>query len=172
MVVPLLALAVPSVLAGFWGISASYARQFQPGTAEQASGVIRQILEPFAHAPVAALGGLAAALVGIGGAILLYGRAVQDPLPERLGALGRWMRDRFYFDEAYAALNAWTQESLARLADAVDRWVIAGLLVRGAHGTTELAGRLLRLTQTGNLQIHAILFAAGVVLMLLLMIVR
>ena len=44
------------------------------------------------------------------------------------------------------------QERLAKLADIIDRWVIAGLLVRGAHGSTELAGRVLRLAQTGNLQ--------------------
>ena len=35
------------------------------------------------------------------------------------------------------------QENLAKLADAIDRWVIAGLLVRGTHGTTELAARVL-----------------------------
>ena len=31
------------------------------------------------------------------------------------------MRDRFYFDELYAFLNRWTQESLARVADWFDR---------------------------------------------------
>jgi len=34
-------------------------------------------------------------------------------------------------------------------------------LVRGAHGSTELAGRVLRLAQTGNLQTYAFWFAAG-----------
>ena len=58
------------------------------------------------------------------------------------------------------------QENLAKLADAIDRWLIAGLLVRGAHGTTELAGRVLRLAQTGNLQTYAFWFAAGMALLL------
>ena len=57
-----------------------------------------------------------------------------------------------------------TQETLARVADWFDRWIIAGLLVRGTHGTTELFGRALRLVQTGSLQTYAFLFAAGVVL--------
>jgi NADH-quinone oxidoreductase subunit L len=56
---------------------------------------------------------------------------------------------------------------LAKLADAIDRWVIAGLLVRGAHGTTELAGRVLRLAQTGNLQTYAFWFAAGMTALLI-----
>ena len=131
---------------------------------------LAQVREPFTAAPAAAVGGLVAAVLGISGAGLVYWRAAQDPLPGRLGFAARWLRDRFYIDEAYAALNAWTQESLARVADAVDRWVIAGLLVRGTHGTIELVGRMLRLTQTGNVQTHALLFAAGVVVMLGLMI--
>jgi len=34
--------------------------------------------------------------------------------------------------------------------------------VRGVHGSTELAGRALRLLQTGNLQTYAFLFVLGV----------
>ena len=40
--------------------------------------------------------------------------------------------------------------------------------VRGTHGVTELAGRALRMVQTGNLQTYAFLFALGVALVLLL----
>ena len=65
-----------------------------------------------------------------------------------------------------ALLALGTQETLARVADWVDRWIVAGLLVRGTHGTTELVGRVLRLVQTGSLQTYAFLFAAGVVLVL------
>jgi len=58
--------------------------------------------------------------------------------------------------------------ALARLADLADRWLIAGLAVRGTHGSIELTGRLLRLVQTGNLQTYAFLFAIGVALVLYL----
>ena len=57
---------------------------------------------------------------------------------------------------------------LAAVADWFDRWIIAGLGVRGTHGTTELVGRALRLLQTGNLQTYAFLFALGVALVLYL----
>jgi NADH-quinone oxidoreductase subunit L len=82
------------------------------------------------------------------------------------------MRNRFYFDEVYERLIAWTQESVATLASRIDRWIIAGLLVKGAQGSTDLVGRALRLVQTGNLQTYAFLFAVGVVLLLFLIIGR
>src|SRR2546423_873330 len=47
-------------------------------------------------------------------------------------------------------------------------WIIAGLMVRGIHGTTEFIGRMLRLLQTGNLQTYAFLFALGVAFVLYL----
>jgi NADH-quinone oxidoreductase subunit L len=87
-------------------------------------------------------------------------------LPARLPLLTRVVRERFYLDEIYAALIVGTQDALARLADWLDRHVVAGFLVRGSHGSTEFAGRALRLLQTGNLQTYAFLLAAGVVLLL------
>ena len=167
MAVPLLVLAVPSLLAGLWGIGRLYGRQF--GLGEQAAypDWAHEIFVPFQHAPAAALAGLAALALGAGTAWVLYSVAPKDPLPGLLGAAARAMRQRFYFDQIYDRLIAWTQDALATLANAIDRWVIAGFLVRGAHGTTEFVGRILRLVQTGNLQTYAFLFALGVAVMLL-----
>ena len=77
------------------------------------------------------------------------------------------MNQRFWFDELYQWLIENLQENLARITDAADRWIIAGMLVRGAHGTTELFGRVLRLAQTGNLQTYAFWFTAGLVVVLI-----
>ena len=140
MTVPLLVLAVPSVLAGYFN----------------------------AHAPNPLV--LAASLVvvvfGMLVANTVYSGAKADPLPSKLGLLAKAVRNRFWFDEVYQWFIDKVQENLAKLADAIDRWVIAGLLVRGAHGTTELAGRVLRLAQTGNLQTYAFWFAAGMAVLL------
>ena len=57
---------------------------------------------------------------------------------------------------------------IAAIAAWLDRWIIAGVAVRGTHGTSEWVGRALRLLQTGNLQTYAFLFAMGVALMLYL----
>jgi len=168
MTVPLLVLAVASALAGFWRIDARLAEQYGADAAPAGSWV-HQVLEPFAHAPVAAWAGLFAAGAGFALAWVLYRGAVHDPLPSRLGWVARWMRERFYFDEVYAWLVASTQDAAARLAEVVDRWVLAGAVVKGTHGTVELLGRMLRLVQTGSLQVYAVLFAVGVVVVLFFM---
>ena len=72
------------------------------------------------------------------------------------------MRDRFYFDEIYKILNRSTQEMLASAADFIDRWIIAGLGVKGVAGVTHVTGSLLRLLQTGNLQTYTLLLALGI----------
>jgi NADH:ubiquinone oxidoreductase subunit 5 (subunit L)/multisubunit Na+/H+ antiporter MnhA subunit len=78
------------------------------------------------------------------------------------------MRDRFYFDEIYGFVIKMTHEAVSTLAGGIDRWVIGGLFVKGIHGSTEFAGRALRLAQTGNIQTHAFLLVAGLALVLFL----
>jgi NADH-quinone oxidoreductase subunit L len=169
MTLPLLVLAVATALGGFWGIDQLYAQQFEPLRRLEPVAWPNQLLAPFHHAFVAAGLGLAATLAGLAAAWASYRHRVQDPLPGRLGAAARGLRNCFYFDELYRRLIALTQEATARLADALDRWIIAGLLVRGTHGAVELAGRLLRLAQTGNLQTYALWFVAGLALILYFM---
>jgi NADH-quinone oxidoreductase subunit L len=163
---PLRILAVFSLIGGFIGIGNVYAAQFrgsQPLTLGQ------QLVAPFAEAPLAASLGLLAVAVGFLAAYSLYAGVQEDPLPKKLGALAVWMRDRFYLDELYQATFIRLHNFLATVAAWMDRWLIAGLAVRGVHGTTEIIGRTLRELQTGNLQTYAFLFALGVALMLLFM---
>lgn len=165
---PLRILAVFSVIGGLIGVEQLYARQLSVEHAAQAASFVGQLVAPFLHAPLAACSGLLAVLVGFAAAYALYAKADKDPLPGLLGALARAMRNRFYFDELYEATVIRLHDSLAAVADWFDRWIIAGVAVRGTHGTTELAGRALRLLQTGNLQTYAFLFALGVALVLYL----
>jgi len=165
---PLRLLAVASIFGGFFGIKPLLEGAFGH-PAEGGTWWGEEMVAPFVHAPVAALGGLVAVAIGLGMAWLLYSDAKTDPLPEKLGSLARAMRNKFYFDELYERLIAVTHEALSYVADFVDRWFVAGAMVRSAHGTTELLGRTLRLVQTGNLQTYALLFSAGLVLILYLM---
>jgi NADH-quinone oxidoreductase subunit L len=162
MVWPLRALAVFAVIGGFIGIEQIYGAQLSAEAVEQG------FLAPFIHAPLAAVSGLLAVAVGFAGAYAFYFKAAQDPLPEKLGALSRAMRNRFYFDEFYEAVFIRIHDLLAAFAAGFDRWIISGLVVRGTHGTTELIGRMLRQFQTGNLQTYAFLFALGVAFVLYL----
>jgi NADH-quinone oxidoreductase subunit L len=163
---PLILLAIPSVLAGFWGIDAFLAGQWNHEAAAHNDTFAEALFAPFGHAPLAALASLGSVLFGATFAWTLYGGVNSDPLPARLGAFSRAMRARFYFDELYQFFIRLTHEALAALASWVDRWLIAGLGVRGLSGTTDIVGRLLRLVQSGNLQTYAFLMVAGLVLVL------
>jgi len=166
MIWPLKILAVPTLLAGAWGIDAYIGKAFPGGHQPHNEGFWQNLFSPFNHNILAAGFGLLAVVAGYQLARALYVNAASDPLPDKIGVLAKLARDRFYFDELYEWFISVTQETLAKVADWFDRWVIAGLLVRGTHGTTELFGRALRLVQTGSLQTYAFLFAAGVVLVL------
>ncbi len=152
MTLPLLALAAPSALAGFFGLGQLYGRQL--GEAHSS------------HSVLAMAASLGAILFGGAFALGLYGKAEKDPLPEKIGAAARTLRNRFYFDEFYQATVIKLHDTFAAIADWFDHWIVAGLLVRGTHGTTELFGRALRLAQTGNLQTYAFLFVLGVAVVL------
>jgi NADH-quinone oxidoreductase subunit L len=170
---PLIILAVFSFIGGFIGIEAMYEKFFEPHAVEHAMGWGEQVLAPFNSSPFAAFFGLFAVIVGAAGAFAFYWNKMVDPLPEKLGFLSRLMRNKFYFDELYEhVLIPCTQEALAKLADAIDRWIIGGFMVRGAQGTTEFIGRALRLVQTGSLQTYAFLLVAGVALVLYIILAR
>ena len=170
---PLRILAVFAIIGGFIGIENVFAGQFEPDAAGHATGFAQQLLEPFNSSPLAASFSIFAVLFGLFAAYALYGSTLADPLPAKLGWLSRAMRNGFYFDELYERLIIpCTQEALARFADAFDRWIISGLMVRGAHGSTELFGRALRLLQTGSIQTYAFLLVAGVAFVLYLVLAR
>lgn len=162
---PLVFLAILTVVGGFLGLGAIVVAE----EGHHASGNILDVaMAPFGHAPMAALGGIAAALAGFFLAFTLYWNAERDPLPEMARGLSRAMRNRFYFDEFYEKLIAATQGALAKFADGFDRYIIGGLMVRGVSGAVDLTGRALRLVQTGSLQTYAFMLAIGVALVLLL----
>lgn len=163
MTIPLRILAIASIAGGFFGIPQFVGSQLNPSVEAEP---VFEPLAPFIHAPVGAIAGLLALAIGFFVAMSLYRRAQSDPLPAMLGAPARWMRDKFYFDEVYAVIIKNTQDLLARFVDAFDRWVVSGFVVRGAHGTTEVFGKTLRLLQTGNLQNYAFMLALGVAIVL------
>jgi NADH-quinone oxidoreductase subunit L len=168
MTYPLLLLAIPSIIAGYWGIETFLNRQFRPAEAVHHGSWLSEIFAPFGHAPLAALASLAALAFGFSAAFALYRNAQTDPVANNIGALARAARNRFYFDEIYDKLIAITHEALSRLANGFDRAIIGGLGVKGVSGITDIFGRALRLLQTGNLQTYAFLFALSAAIVLLI----
>jgi NADH-quinone oxidoreductase subunit L len=167
MTSPLVLLAIPSVLAGLWGLNTFLEAQFNPEEAQHALSWAARLTAPFSHAPLAAIFSLAAVAFGFSFAYGIYGQATADPIPGKFPVLARAMRRSFYFDEIYQALINVTHEALARLAAWSDRRLLDGFAVRGLSGGTEVLGRALRLLQTGNLQTYAFLVVLGVAVVLL-----
>jgi len=105
-------------------------------------------------------------LVGTAGGWLLYTGAARDPI------LIPVFRDKFYFDELYAALIAGTQDVLGSATSWFDKWILDGVIVRGLSGATWGLGFVLRFLQWGNLQAYAFLFGVGVVGLMYLLVFR
>ncbi|RFC45161.1 MAG: NADH-quinone oxidoreductase subunit L [Verrucomicrobia bacterium] len=146
MTVPLLILALLSVIAGYEFFAGSIF-----GT-ELFHSV--HAAEHVSLVPILAVG---AFLLGTGAAWALYAGKVKDPV--RIPLFG----NRFYIDEMYAALIAGTQDLLASFSGWFDHFILDGVFVRGLSGLTWGVGYTLRLLQIGNLQGYAFLFGAGVV---------
>jgi NADH-quinone oxidoreductase subunit L len=146
MTIPLLLLAVPSVVAGFPPVARIFFSEAESS-------------EP--SIPAIAVS-VAVFIAGIAAGFALYRGKSSDPVRIPLFA------NRFYIDQFYSGLVKWTQDSLASISAFVDRWVIDGGVVRGLGGTTWGFGFALRFLQIGNLQAYAFLFGLGVVLLLYL----
>jgi NADH-quinone oxidoreductase subunit L len=172
MTQPMLFLLVPAIVLGFFGLEEYLKTCFGAGHAGAGLPWYGQLFAPFAHSPLAAFSGLGAAGFGFMAAKGLYQNASKDPLPSILGGWAQGMRERFYWDELYDIIVASTQDLLAYFVNAFDKWIIAGLCVRGLQGVVELTGRLLRLVQTGNVQSSVFFFAAGAALVLYLVIMK
>jgi NADH-quinone oxidoreductase subunit L len=152
VLVPLIVLALASIFGGWFGI---------PEWLVESKAISAE------HAPrgvmFAALGALVA---GAGAAAVLYARSpLTDPL-NKLPVISWVLRNKFFFDEIYTVLVKVGQGTLAWICGFVDRWVIAGLVIRGVALTTRGTGQLLRLFQTGNVQTYALWFAAGATILI------
>ena len=169
MTLPLIILAVPSLVLSWLPLGEFLRHTFFPGAQIHAADSFTEVLfEPFNHSPLGAVLGMCVFLFGIFAAVILYWKANKDPLPERMACLSDAFRKRLYFDQIYEVVVVPLHDVVAALFNAIDRWVLQGFVVRGISGGIELFGRGLRLAQTGNLQTYAFLFVAGVALVVLL----
>ncbi len=150
MTIPLLLLAIPSVIAGYPAI----ASRFFALPHHEVPHIVHNALLG------ALLGGLALAA-----ALYLRGPA-KDPVRIPLFA------NRLYIDNFYDWLVAKVQGGLAVLGSWFDRWIIDGLIVTGSARTVWAAGYILRLFQLGNLQAYAFFFGAGVLALLYFLVMR
>ncbi len=150
MKLPLLALAVLTVITGFLGIPGFIAGGH--GHHEKMNYLVAGI-------------SVGAALLGIILGALLYKnlRSNKDPLKESLGAAYQFVVNKYYLDELFLAIANAFQNILARLL----LWFDLNIIIeKGANGTAAITrgfGSFLRRAQTGRVQTYATVFGFGVV---------
>jgi NADH-quinone oxidoreductase subunit L len=76
----------------------------------------------------------------------------------------RLSRDKFYFDELYAALVVWPLRMIATVCAWIDRWVVDGL-VNLVGRIPPAAGALMRPLQMGLVQFYALAMVLGMLVL-------
>ena len=160
MALPLLVLAVPAVLSGFWNWNESFTHLV--------NGALPEGVEPheFHFRAWIAMVSTGAALLGIGLATAMYYKRMINP--ERVGALLRplyvLLSNKYYLDTLYEDIfvRRLFYGGLVRFADAFDRVVVDGI-VGGVARVTALAGEGARRTVTGEYQAYGATFIIGAV---------
>lgn len=153
MTFPLVILAIFSVIGGYLPI-----REMLPD---------RSHFE-MAHGHALELISLAFALSGFFIAFLLY-RFFPSGISPRFAAVRAplfVLEKKYFFDAIYDFFIKNVQDNVARLSDAVERWVIVRGAVNGTAFFTRFLGDRLRKLQTGMVQFYALLFAGGFTLIL------
>jgi NADH-quinone oxidoreductase subunit L len=160
---PLIVLAIPAVLIGFWG-SPLMGNGFQ------------RLLEGARYEDLApnlllALVGAVLAIVGIGVAWSMYGaRAfVTEPLA-RYGAVYTLLARRYYIDEFYMWLIDKLFIGVAYVLGIFDRQALDGL-VNGIADAFAEGGRVLRTAQTGRVQNYGLILFGGMAVIALVLVI-
>ena len=150
MRLPLIVLAVPSLVAGFHFFGGTVLGENMP----------HHEGNPFGLTFFVSLASLA---LGVVLGWKTYIGQSSDPLASKSAA--RLFANKFYVDEIYAKVIGLFQDGLAQFLQIVDGLLIDGLGVRGSASLASGTGNLLRRLQVGNLQGYAFLFGLGVLIL-------
>lgn len=148
MSLPLIALAVMGLIAGFPFIAAHLSPAYKD------SGAL-------VHINLISIVSVIALVVGSLAGFVLYNGKEKDPISVPL------FRNRFYLDAIYEkGLVKYLQDSFATIVQFIDEILINGLIVGGLSRLAESTGNLFRKAQSGNLQAYAFTFGLGVLLLI------
>ena len=147
MTLPLLFLAILSIVGGFIGIPhflrPEEAVEFHLNVAFISTGVVA---------------------IGLVSAFLLYRkRSDQDPLQKKLGFVYPILQNKYFFDTVYNGYVQQIQQRVAWLFYFIEKYLIIRLGIHGTTWTAKTSGRILRLLQTGLVQTYALIFVLGLI---------
>jgi NADH-quinone oxidoreductase subunit L len=159
MALPLVILAVPSVLSGFANIS--------DGVSHLLIGALPEELQDLHEAEFSfpiAIGSSALALLGIYSAWMIYGARLvsAEALRKAFGPVHTLIANKYYMDHLYenVIVGGVLYRGVCFALDAFDKYVVDGA-VNGVAQLARRGGATLRLAQAGQLQGYAVVAIAG-----------
>ncbi|WP_411826088.1 NADH-quinone oxidoreductase subunit L [Luteolibacter sp. AS25] len=148
MSLPLIALAVMGLIAGFPFIAAKLAPAY-----EQPAHLI--------HLGFVTYVSIGALVIGVIAGFVLYNGKEKDPISIPL------FKNRFYLDAIYEqGIVKYLQDGFAAIVHFFDEILINSILVGGLTRLAESVGGVFRRFQSGNLQAYAFTFGIGVLLLI------
>jgi NADH-quinone oxidoreductase subunit L len=157
MTVPLILLAVFSIIAGW-------------------NGEVPHFLDPHGEVEHSNLG-YALLLVPLAGFLVaakIYWKTEPSdaPVKANLGKIWTLVENKYYFDELYLWIVKYVQGTIANVCEWFDRWILQKLGIGGLSLGTGLLGRIVRLLQTGSISGYAFLVGLGVTVIIYYVVVR
>lgn len=161
MTLPLIVLALISIVAGFLGSPLTDNAFGQFITA-------RGNLHVESSTMIMAISSVLA-LLGIFLAYLIYQRGIISPqrIKEKFALAYQVLEHKFYMDEFYAWFTAKFVDAVAAVMFWIDLHIVNGFVNALAFGTGK-AGKILRLTEDGQVQTYALYMVTGLVIILVL----
>ena len=162
MTIPLILLAIPAVVAGYWFGFFPYV---QPGNGVLPRAASLDVAGLFTD-PLTYLG-IVVSLAGLGTAYFMYARLNPERLHNfvennaALRNIHRILYNRYYVDEFYNLLIKYGVLGLSHIEQAFDTYIVDGL-VNGVARLVTTLGRDIRYTETGRVQSYMISFFGGV----------
>ncbi len=174
--VPLMVLAIPSIILGFWGspflnfsfqnyLDQHYHSHMAVGEAPL-DFFLKELSEPFGYLPFLAflIGTAFAYLVYVQG-IQVQGKPVNEWFREKFALVYKCSLNKWYIDEIYnfvvgifMSIFRWTYKIF-------ERWIIEGLLINGlAWRGSEAIGEVLKTQQSGKVQNYVLIMLGAVTL--------
>ncbi len=170
MTIPLILLAIPAVVAGYWFGFFPYV---QPGNVlpkAAALDVAGLFTDPLTYL------GIVVSLAGLVTAYFMYARLNPERLHNfvennaALKTIHRILYNRYYVDDLYGWLIKYGVLGLSHIEQAFDTYIVDGL-VNGVARLVTTLGRDIRYTETGRVQSYMVTFFGGVVVLVAVVII-
>ncbi|MBI2832539.1 MAG: NADH-quinone oxidoreductase subunit L [Chloroflexi bacterium] len=160
MVVPLVLLAIPAVVSGFWNVTGGFSAFFGHG---ETRGFIEGLFEPLTH-PLP-WGALALALLGIFLAYAMYSKkwVSAEKIGSRFKPFYTLFYHKYWMDELYEGVivKKTLVNGFFALLQKIDSKGVDGAVNGIARGAIA-GGRSLRRAQTGQLQLYGLFIGIGI----------